>query len=439
MVYIIWSKFITLICYMKLKSNTINTHFLFCYYFQSNRKGLQKKQRAKNVLNLGITNRKIDQQYRVSISGRVGLNLIQSCTKDRCLSNDTLKNIGNLLMYIIDECLPRTPFEKEFKKVTQFEKEYLDLFADQLLIHNKAQKERFCIPAISFLINGELNPHCDVMNPTTSQDDYTICLYVQIPKDKLPSSVLHQVDDRMYPFSIPFCLVVYKRKALCYYRDRMKRMHEYINTNVASCKGRRLLVKQIMCANTSLDYVGTFFDQNTRITLKEHFVTFGDRDVNIFPYKTAVFTEAIDKLGYYSGLLHVIFLYIYKFGVDVDECLSIILFYGLHGASNTLSIVTILLQMVIETNKPHVSSTTFYNVLFQKYIALTTNSNTNQKELMNSIPIDTYNSELDQTEVLVHLVSINSLLAKARNRMGLLKPTDMKKNLSFTYGYKSCS
>ena len=332
-------------------------------------------------------------------------------------------------MYIIDEGLPRTPFNKEFKEVTAFEKEYLYQFADQLLITDKGQKERFCIPAISFLINGDLNPHCDVMNPTSYEDDYTVCLNVQISKDNLPSSVLQKVNHELYEFAIPFCLVMYKRKALCYYRDRMNRMHQYINENNRSRNGRSLLVQNIMLANTSLDYVGIFFNTNQRKNLIDAFVKDEYIKGITFPYKKAKFREAIDKLGYYSGLLHVIFLYIYKFRVDADECLSMILFFGLQKVSSTLPIVTVLLEMVRGNNNSYRSDTTFYNLLVEKSTTMK-NSNsdiTDSTTIMNSGHEDSPYNILNPKEVVVHLVSINKLFAKARTRMGLLKPSDTKR------------
>ena len=334
-------------------------------------------------------------------------------------------------MYIIDEGLPRTPFNKEFKEVTAFEKEYLYQFADQLLITDKGQKERFCIPAISFLINGDLNPHCDVMNPTSYEDDYTVCLNVQISKDNLPSSVLQKVNHELYEFAIPFCLVMYKRKALCYYRDRMNRMHQYINENNMSRNGRSLLVQNIMLANTSLDYVGIFFNTNHRNNLIDAFVKDEYIKGITFPYKKAKFREAIDKLGYYSGLLHVIFLYIYKFPLDAEECLSMILFFGLQKVSSTLPIVTVLLEMVRGNNNSYRSDTTFYNLLVEKSTTMN-NSNsdlTDSTTIMNSGHEDSPNNIINPKEVVVHLVSINKLFAKARTRMGSLKPSDMKTKL----------
>ena len=164
------------------------------------------------------------------------------------------------------------------------------------------------------------------MNPTTFEDDYTVCLNVQIPKDELPSSNLKDVTN-LYSYSVPFCLVMYKRKALCCYRNRMRNMNEYIKSSEKKRKGRRLLVHNIMSVDTSLDYIGKFFVKKQRDTLKDQFVVDTELD-NLFPEKKAIVKEAIDKLSYYSGLLHIIFLYLYRFGIEQEECFSIVLFFG---------------------------------------------------------------------------------------------------------------
>ena len=401
-----------------------------------NKKGQKKRQRATNLLNLGITNRKIDQQYRTSVSGRVGLNLIQTCTNDRNLNNEVLKNIGILLMYVIDHCIPRTPFDKEFKEVSSYEKEYLDLFADQLFITDIEEKKRFCIPAISFLINGDLHPHCDTMNPTSSKDDYTVCLSIQIEKDKLPSSIPQEVI-KLYPYSVPFCLVIYKRKALCYYRNRMTRMHNYINNNDCRREGRRLLVHNIMSVDTSLDYVGNFFCKTKRETLKDQFTPEMDK-VKYQSPKKAILPETIDKLGYYSGLLHTIYLYLYRFGVDRDECMSIVLFFA-HQCNTTSTLVTVLLRMVTENNNSYTSNSSFYNLLAFK-CSVQEKLKQDSTDVGRGIPPRhelAHNNVFSSSVVSIHLASMNLLFSKARSRMQLLKPNDMKRKLELYHWLQS--
>ena len=121
--------------------------------------------RASHLINLGVTNQKCDQYVRTSITGRVGLNLISTKTQKIDLSKTALSSIGKLLMYIIDFCLPATPMSQSFQGTSIFEDKYIKLFGKQLGITEDMGLDRFVFPAVSILVNKDLNPHCDSMNP----------------------------------------------------------------------------------------------------------------------------------------------------------------------------------------------------------------------------------------------------------------------------------
>ena len=50
------------------------------------------------------------------------------------------------------------------------------MFANQLKIGSKDKLDLFSIPAVSILINKDLNPRCDSMNPVESDLDYTMAM-----------------------------------------------------------------------------------------------------------------------------------------------------------------------------------------------------------------------------------------------------------------------
>ena len=85
-------------------------------------------------------------------------------------------------MYIIDNIIPTTPYPDVFKIQSEHEREYVSKFGQQLHISEAIGLDRFCVPAISILINRDLNPHYDTMNPTDPDHDYTFSLNFQIPK-----------------------------------------------------------------------------------------------------------------------------------------------------------------------------------------------------------------------------------------------------------------
>ena len=65
------------------------------------RKNQNVNQRANQIINLGITSSKIDQLERISITGRVSLNIIESSTSSKFISKRALKELGKLLMLVL--------------------------------------------------------------------------------------------------------------------------------------------------------------------------------------------------------------------------------------------------------------------------------------------------------------------------------------------------
>ena len=262
--------------------------YLWNTLFRSNQ---DDKQRASNLINLGLTNRRLDKLRRITITGRVGLNLIETSTKTISLDSNALKGIGRLLMYVIDECLPHTPYANVFKSTNKYEREYLQLFGKQLLLEGN-ELSRFCFPAISILVNKDLNPHCDSMNPMQLDVDYTFSLSVQVPITKVPIILQKQIQ-HLYPYTVPMCLVIYKRKALVYYCKRMLSVDTYINEVPHKKVGRQKLVEMIRRVGTYADYQGMFFNRTNRTQIEK---SFNDINHNTYQGKISKVPEAVDKM-----------------------------------------------------------------------------------------------------------------------------------------------
>ena len=76
-------------------------------------------------------------------------------------------------MLLIKEVIPFTVFPKMFEPIHPIEKEYHELFARQLNLFEEDDLNLFNIPAVSLLINDELKPHCDSLNPIDPEGDAT--------------------------------------------------------------------------------------------------------------------------------------------------------------------------------------------------------------------------------------------------------------------------
>jgi hypothetical protein len=274
--------------YIELMSQVFN---LICgSLIKSNHSTSQ--QRAKYVLNLGITDQKIHKQERITITGRVGLDLISSMSKKQSLSQDSLKLIGELLLYITTKVLHKTTFNDIFYTTNENELYYIREFGRQLLIKKDSDLDRFFVPSISLLINQDLNPHCDSMNPVEKCNDHTVAVSCMIPLSNVPIE-FSQVLEKEFKYGIPFCLVMYKRKALIHYARRMDAINDYIQSNVLESSGRKKLVDLITAVGSQRDYFGRCFSDDGWKQISTDFVH--DHSVSN-QIKVSTYDESVDKM-----------------------------------------------------------------------------------------------------------------------------------------------
>ena len=299
--------------------------------------------RAKHLINLGITDQKCHEYQRITITGRTALNLISTTTRDIDLSTCALKSIGNLIMFIINHILPTTKYPNIFKIRNKYEREYLNMFAKQLCITNKTYLEKFGVPAVSILVNQDLNPHYDSMNPVNISDDSTFSLNLLVPIKSLPLCNQQLLKEK-FPSGVPLCVVLYKRKALCNYTKRMLAVDQYAIHH----SGRIKIVELLRKVNHDVDYIGRFFSQDRKEILSKFEVE--KKPPIVFKGKMLVCPEAVDKMAYFSSLLHVWFMFCYKFGLDRDDAFEFVLFFA-HQCNSTVTIVTAMLRIITRLEK----------------------------------------------------------------------------------------
>ena len=247
--------------------------------------------RAKNIINLGLTDRKIDQLERISITGRIGLNLIQTTTQSMRLEPEALRSIAKLLVHINNEILPTTPYKDVFKLHHNMEKFYVGLFGRQILL-TEEQLFLLVFAAMSFVVNGDLNPHYDKSNPHPSMLDWTVTVGSSIPIMKVPEVYRERVR-RLHPYSIPFCAIGYKRDALVNLCRRFDEVNTYLCEDKYKTKGRQQLVELLRNVGSCRDFQGRWMNRNVR---KELPFLFYNNEEYCFDGDTYVSDEAVDKM-----------------------------------------------------------------------------------------------------------------------------------------------
>ena len=206
-----------------------------------------------------------------------------------------MKAIGKLLMYVNDHVLPATPFPDVYNCTDEDELEYLKQFGKQLFL-DESELKRFKFPAASLLVNDDLNPHEDLMNPHNIEMDYTLALSLVVPISEVLSDY-QQILKTRYPAGVPLCLVLYRRRCLECFVLRNKRWKGFLDCNSNEVNGRRKMYQMMRKVNTPADYTGYFWKKSNRLALRKTFdVLEIPGSTSKTPLKCACYPEAIDKM-----------------------------------------------------------------------------------------------------------------------------------------------
>lgn len=337
--------------------------FTFCLVHSSNQireyhqdKKQDNSDRAPHLINLGITNRRLHDLRRTTITGRVALSLISPSTSNINIPQSALKNIGCLVVFLSKYIVSNTPKGDCFKIKHPIEREYVEMFCRQLGVTGN-DTDFVGVHAISILVNRDLNPHYDSMNPTHKEDDFTFSVSVQIETNTLSEEVQH-LALREYGATIPLCIVMYKRKALYHLCDRSDRLEEFVKSEPSRELGRSKLRYLLESTYSDADFVGNFFNrqrwdiQQTKFKIEKN-KNFEENDIPMLVLK-----EAVDKMGYWSSFLHLFYQYaVSSNAITLDRCLEMVVFFG-HQCNGTyiftLAMRRVLLDGLIQ-NKADVS------------------------------------------------------------------------------------
>ena len=98
----------------------------------------------------------------------------------------------------------------------------------------------------------------------------------------------------------------------------------------------------------------------------------------VFKNKILVCPEAVDKMAFFSSLLHVWYLFCYKFGLVSDDAFEFVLFFA-HQCNSTVTIVAAMLHIIsqVETR----SNWSMYKMLTEVCLKLNPTKNSRDKDV----------------------------------------------------------
>ena len=304
--------------------------------------------------------------------GRVDLDIVSRDKKEFYCSDELLSNIGNFLLMIIKTIFPRLSqdFKQSFTTEDKVELKHIYRLATQLGVDDKHNLDLFRIPAISIVINNNIKPHCDSMNPTDPTRDFAFVLSALVPikeikNEKYRSYFCNEVSSE----HIPICIILYNRKCLL---DLAKKTYDINNYVLNQSKPTKSIVSNMIdlfhLVNSDVDYIGNFFTSAGRSRIIKKFNT---HDKSTFKYPKLTLQEAADKMGFWSCLIHMFLIYIYKYGLKAEDVFCYVLFFS-HQCNTTTTIVVAMIEICSnEYKKP--TDLNLYEELCQVCIKLKNN------------------------------------------------------------------
>lgn len=381
---------------------------------------------------MGITNRRLHDLQRITVTGRVALTLIATTTKTMSLCSNALKQIGNLVVFLSKSILPKSPRPDCFRVTDPNERLYVNQFCKQLHISHE-DMNYVGFHALSVLVNRDLNPHYDSMNPNDPDQDFTLSVSVQIPTYSLPELIKKQALD-MYGTSIPLCIVLYKRKSLVHLCKRMSKLNTFENSETKKVKGRSLLRKLLHAVYTDADFSGRFFEKNQWELQQSRFEDVTQHELECLGItKLYVSNESVDKMAYWSPLLHVFYLYARTTNcLSSTDIISFALFFS-HQCSGTLMIVQAMMRIIRQKDINDLQSTLYHRLVRECLEIKGTPMNLNITDVGMSPKYPRHGPSgqkpFTDHEVMTYCTRMNNLLHSYSDRMSELTSDNDKYHL----------
>ena len=101
------------------------------------------------------------------------------------------------------------------------------MFKKQLKIKSEID---FNFQAVSILINDDLYPHTDSLNPSNFERDYTIVLTSIIKTTYISEPMRSRIED-IYPDIFPICVVIYNRNCVLGYSKHVNDISNFMLDN----------------------------------------------------------------------------------------------------------------------------------------------------------------------------------------------------------------
>ena len=255
----------------------------------------------KRSINLGLTDQKCDQYEIVNLVRGIKPSLIATTTNNRNLDKDVLLVLADLLLFLYRKILPTTNFHDSFPMRDGPMADLLCEFAKQLGVTREEDISDFRFPGAAVILPDMLMAHRDLMNPKNTSTDVTVQMNASLEIELFPPEIqqLIRLEFGSKVKQIPVSILVYPRRCLFGYEQRIGCISNYVDMNGAShnsneAKGRKNIVEVMSDVGSTLDYNSRFLSQSG-FNARESECSYGGIN-DVFDGKYNKSPAAVDKM-----------------------------------------------------------------------------------------------------------------------------------------------
>lgn len=219
----------------------------------------------KRCINLGLTDQKCDQFVMMNILRNVQPSLISLKTSNRCLTKEMLLPVAELILYMFRKSpesfkIPVKDCETEMLRPRD---KLLREFAKQLGLEHDVDLNDFDIAGLAIMIADNLFPHVDGFNPK-GKEDVTIQINTSMAIKSFPPNIRQLVRELLPQFKefIPFTLILYPRRCVISYENRMLSIQKFPSLVPKEIRGRQKIIQILLDVGSTYDYNSRFFTKS---------------------------------------------------------------------------------------------------------------------------------------------------------------------------------
>ena len=215
----------------------------------------------KRCINLGLTDQKCDQFVMMNILRNVQPSLISLKTSNQCLTKEMLHPVADLILYIFRKSPEgfKIPVKDSDTENPRPRDKLLREFARQLGLEHEIDLSDFDIAGLAIMIADNLYPHVDGFNPK-GKEDVTIQINTSIAIKSFPPNIQELLRELLPQFKdyIPFTLILYPRRCVISYENRMLSIHKFPSLVPKEIRGRQKIIQILLDVGSTYDYNSRF-------------------------------------------------------------------------------------------------------------------------------------------------------------------------------------